>query len=81
MRARDPFELTLVLLVYVLPVTAGVVLLAAVGLPQLAVILLVVEAVVAGAVLLALRPQGSRTAPDAVPGTMAGTSDDPPPKG
>ena len=50
------FELVLVLLVYVLPLGATVVLLALVGLPGLALGLLAVEAVVAAAVVRAKSP-------------------------
>ena len=52
----DRFELVLVLLVYVLPLGAVVVLLALVGLPGLALGLLAVEAVVAAAVVVAKAP-------------------------
>ena len=55
-RRPDRFELVLVLLVYVLPLGATVVLLALVGLPGLALGLLAVEAVVAAAVVRAKSP-------------------------
>jgi len=55
-RGADRFELVLVLLVYVLPLGATMVLLALVGLPGLALALLAVEAVVAAAVVLAKTP-------------------------
>ena len=55
-RRPDRFELVLVLVVYVLPLGATVVLLALVGLPGLALALLAVEAVVAAAVVLAKSP-------------------------
>ena len=78
MARRDRFELTLLLLVYVLPVTAGAALLAAVGLPQLALILLAVETVVGTAVFLAQRPakepSGARRPARVVP-------NEPPPRG
>jgi hypothetical protein len=76
MSARDPFTVVLVLLVYVLPLGAAAALLWAVGLPFLAVSLLVVEAVVAVAVLIAKRP--ARATPRAprpgwvVPAAMVG---------
>jgi len=56
MSSRDPFTVVVVLLVYVLPLGAAVALLWVVGLPFLAVSLLVVEAVVAAAVVVAKRP-------------------------
>ena len=52
----DTFTVGLVLLVYVLPLALVSGLLAAAGLPYVALALLVVEAVVAGCVLLAKRP-------------------------
>ena len=55
-RRPDRFELVLVLLVYVLPLGATVVLLALVGLPGLALGLLAVEAVVAALVVRAKSP-------------------------
>ena len=55
-RRPDRFELVLVLLVYVLPLGATVVLLALVGLAGLALGLLAVEAMVAAAVVLAKSP-------------------------
>lgn len=61
MSSRDPFTIVLVLLVYVLPLGGAVALLFAVGLPVIAVSLLVVEAVVAVAVLIAKRPARTRT--------------------
>jgi len=76
MSSRDPFTVVLVLLVYVLPLGAAAALLWAVGLPFLAVSLLVVEAVVVVAVVLAKRParassRGPRPA-WVVPGAMVG---------
>lgn len=56
MRPRDPFALGLVLVLYVLPLGAAVVLLALAGLPLIAGALVVVELVVAGLVVLARRP-------------------------
>ena len=76
MAPRDRFELTLLLLVYVLPVTVGAVLLAAVGLPQLALILLAVETVVGTAVFLAQRPPRERSTADAAPAQVV--PDEPP---
>ena len=55
-RRPDRFELVLVLLIYVLPLGATVVLLALVGLPGLALGLLAVEAMVAAAVVQAKSP-------------------------
>ena len=55
-RPRDPLILTLVMFLYVLPLGAAVVLLALAGLPQLALALLAVEAVVSAAVIVAKRP-------------------------
>ena len=63
MRPRDPFTVGLVLVLYVLPLGAAAVLLALAGLPLLALALLVVEAVVATAVIIAKRPQKSPSAP------------------
>ena len=79
MAPRDRFELTLLLLVYVLPVTVGALLLWAVGLPQLALILLAVETVVGTAVFLAQRPPKGRFPADAAPSDVG--SDEPPPRG
>ncbi|MCW2614728.1 MAG: hypothetical protein JWN08_1722, partial [Frankiales bacterium] len=55
-RPRDPFTVVLVLVLYVLPLTATAVLLAVAGLPWIALALLVVEAGVAAAVVVAERP-------------------------
>ncbi len=79
MAPRDPFELTLLLLVYVLPVTVGAALLAAVGLPQLALILLAVETVVGSAVFLAQQPRSERSTADAAPTEVI--PDEPPARG
>ena len=79
MRPRDRFELTLLLVVYVLPVTVGAVLLWAFGLPQLALILLAVETVVGTAVFLAQRQPKGGSAADAAPADVG--SDEPPPRG
>ncbi len=56
MRRPDPLLAGLVLVLYVLPLTAAVIVLALVGLPRLALALLAVEAVVSAAVLAARRP-------------------------
>ena len=55
----DRFETVLLLVLYVVPLIATVVFLAVVGLPGLALALLAVEAVVAGAVVRAKRPEGT----------------------
>ena len=60
---RDRFETVLVLVLYVLPLGATVVLLAVVGLPGLALALLAVEALVASAVVVAKRPEGAARGP------------------
>ena len=61
---RDRLDAVVLLVVWVLPLLAVAGLLAAAGLPQVAVALLVVELVVAGLVALARRrPDGSRKAP------------------
>ena len=54
---RDRFETVLLLVVYVLPLGATVVLLVLVGLPGLGLALLAVEAGVSAAVVHAKRPQ------------------------
>lgn len=63
MRPRDPFTVVLVLVLYVVPLTATAVLLAAVGLPLIALALVAVEALVAGLVVLAKRPPRPASAP------------------
>ena len=76
MRPRDPFTFVLVLLLYVLPFGAAVVVLFAVGLPVLAVALLVIEAGVVLAIVIARRPPapptGRRRPGWVVPVTMVG---------
>ena len=57
--STDRFEAVVVALVYVLPLTAAVVLLAVVGLPGLALALLAVEAGVSAGVVVAKRPEGA----------------------
>lgn len=59
MPERDRFATTLVLVLYVLPLTAAVLLLLVAGLPRLAVALLVVELTVAALVVWARRPSGA----------------------
>jgi len=56
----DRFALVVVLVVYVAPLLATVLLLARVGLPGLALALLAVEAGVSAAVVQAKRPEGGR---------------------
>ena len=56
MSTRDPFTLVLVLLLYVLPLGAAVVVLFLAGLPVLAGALLVIEAGVLVAIAIARRP-------------------------
>ena len=59
----DRFELVVLLVVYVVPLSATVVFLALVGLPGLALALLAVEAVVTACVVAAKRPEGVRPGP------------------
>ena len=70
MRPRDPFAVGLVLVLYVIPLGAAAVLLALAGLPLIALALVVVEAVVATAVLIAKRPPRNPQAPR--PGWVVG---------
>lgn len=76
MSPRDPFAFVLVLVLYVLPLGAAVVVLFVVGLPVLAVSLLVIEAGVVAAVVIARRPakpSTGRTRPGwVVPAGMVG---------
>ena len=58
-RRPDRFEAVLVLVLYVVPLTATVVVLAWLGLPGLALALLAVEAGVSAAVVRAKRPEGA----------------------
>ena len=59
----DRFEAVLVMVLYVLPLSATVAFLALVGLPGLALALLAVEALVASAVVVAKRPSGVARGP------------------